>query len=487
MSDSTFKFGWAQVDITPEDPVILAGQFHARISEGIADPLTATALAIEVGDDHTIMISCDIIAIPDSVRDAVREKLKSVAGIDPKKVFLNATHTHTGPMVSTGRYNQSAIKWGIELPALSPEEYTEFLVSRVADAAFKAWQKRAPGSFAFGLGQTIIGRNRRWTDFNGVSRMYGNINNQDFNHIEGYEDQNINIAAFFSPSGAITGFIINIACPAQVDENSFVVSADYWHNVREELRRRYGKDVYILTQCSAAGDQAPQRMAPASGYTYDSRAEARMLMLKDQNERQQIGERVIATVADVLDCIKPTRDSSPNFSHLVIDLPLPLNRLTAAHAEEARREVEHFKAAYEKELAAIEGNPGAKDNPRWYVNVTKTYRLWQRHQRTIERFENQTDGSTFPIEIHIIRIGDMVIASNPFEYYLDYGIQIKARSPATQTFLVQLAGAGSYVPSQRSVEGGGYGSVPASNDFGVEAGEILREETLGAIDSLFPK
>lgn len=81
----------------------------------------------------------------------------------------------------------------------------------------------------------------------------------------------------------------------------------------------------------------------------------------------------------------------------------------------------------------------------------------------------------------------MVIASNPFEYYLDYGIQIKARSPATQTFLVQLAGAGSYVPSQRSVEGGGYGSVPASNDFGVEAGEILREETLGAIDSLFPK
>ena len=77
-----------------------------------------------------------------------------------------------------------------------------------------------------------------------------------------------------------------------------------------------------------------------------------------------------------------------------------------------------------------------------------------------------------------IVFGDVAFATNPFEYYLDYGIQIKARSPAPQTFLVQLAGAGTYVPSPRSTLGGGYGSLPASNPVGAEGGGVLRDRTV---------
>lgn len=85
----------------------------------------------------------------------------------------------------------------------------------------------------------------------------------------------------------------------------------------------------------------------------------------------------------------------------------------------------------------------------------------------------------------MIRIGDIVFATNPFEYYVDYGVQIKVRSPAVQTFLVQLAGEGTYVPSPRSVSGGGYGSVPASNVIGTEGGQQLAEYTVSAIRSLW--
>lgn len=35
------------VDLTPAKPVLIAGQFHARISEGVMDPITATVLVIE--------------------------------------------------------------------------------------------------------------------------------------------------------------------------------------------------------------------------------------------------------------------------------------------------------------------------------------------------------------------------------------------------------------------------------------------------------
>ena len=85
----------------------------------------------------------------------------------------------------------------------------------------------------------------------------------------------------------------------------------------------------------------------------------------------------------------------------------------------------------------------------------------------------------------MLRIGDMAIATNPFELYLDYGVQIKARSKAVQTFVVQLVGNGTYLPTQRSIKGGAYGAVPASTEIGPEGGRELDERTLELIDSLW--
>src|SRR5690554_6010281 len=60
--EKSLKIGWAEVDITPSRPVLVAGQFHARVSEGVLDPVTATVMAIEstkAGQSvKTIMISC---------------------------------------------------------------------------------------------------------------------------------------------------------------------------------------------------------------------------------------------------------------------------------------------------------------------------------------------------------------------------------------------------------------------------------------------
>ncbi|MFN2352411.1 MAG: hypothetical protein ABR497_10740, partial [Kiritimatiellia bacterium] len=77
------------------------------------------------------------------------------------------------------------------------------------------------------------------------------------------------------------------------------------------------------------------------------------------------------------------------------------------------------------------------------------------------------------------------IATNPFEYYVDFGMRIKARSPAAQTFIVQLAGNGSYVPTQRAITGKSYGAVPASTPVGPEGGQDVVEETLNRLQKLW--
>lgn len=84
----------------------------------------------------------------------------------------------------------------------------------------------------------------------------------------------------------------------------------------------------------------------------------------------------------------------------------------------------------------------------------------------------------FPIEIHAVRLGDVAIVTNPIEPYLDYGIRMKGRSPAVQTFVVELAGSASYLPTERAVRRDGYGAIAKTSVVGPKAGERIVLETL---------
>ena len=44
--NSSIKIGWAEANITPDEPVLLQGQFHARVSEGVKNPIMATVMAL---------------------------------------------------------------------------------------------------------------------------------------------------------------------------------------------------------------------------------------------------------------------------------------------------------------------------------------------------------------------------------------------------------------------------------------------------------
>jgi hypothetical protein len=102
------------------------------------------------------------------------------------------------------------------------------------------------------------------------------------------------------------------------------------------------------------------------------------------------------------------------------------------------------------------------------------------------RFELQRTQPKVPIEVHVMRLGDVAVATNPFEYYLDFGLQIKARSKAVQTFVVQhVGGGGGYLPTARAVAGRSYGAIPASTPIGPEGGRELAQWTVEAINALW--
>jgi hypothetical protein len=483
---NALNIGWAEADITPDQPVFVSGQFPARVSEEVLDPIKAIALVMQNDKEHAVMVCCDLVCISEDLYDLVRQKVAhSVAEIDPLKIILNTTHTHTAPEIrptNPEKGGMAAAGAGVELDAMPVIEYLEFASTRIVEAIAAAWESRAPGGISYGSGFAVLGRNRRWVDRDGVAMMYG-LNNESaerFQHIEGYEDHSVNLLATYDAENNLTGIIFNAPMTAQETGGLFAISADIWCEARQELRKRFGKKLYIFTQVSAAGELTPKLL-------YDKATHERMLQLKGITARQEFANRIANSIEDILPHLPQAIDQNPSLIHLVNTVDLPVNALSEANVEEAKTEIEKLKKTYEEELKKLEDDPSLKDEKRWYVPVSQAYRRMNWYRGVLIRYEQQKTQATLPAELHTIRLGDIIFATNPFEYYVDFGVQIKLRSPALQTFLVELAGSGTYVPSLRSTQGGGYGSMPASNPIGPEGGQVLAEKTVQLIRSLWEK
>jgi hypothetical protein len=129
-----------------------------------------------------------------------------------------------------------------------------------------------------------------------------------------------------------------------------------------------------------------------------------------------------------------------------------------------------------KEAAKFANDPKQLWNYRW-------------NQSVVARHEAQAEAKagSYEMELHALRLGDVAIGSNEFELFTDYGVQMKARSPAVQTFIIQLAGPGSYLPSKRAVLGGGYSAIIQSSQIGPDGGQVLVEETIAAWQRFWKK
>ncbi len=451
------QIGGATTSITPDEPVAISGQMHTRIARTVESAATATALALESRDgdkslDQAILISCDLVAIREGVLDMVRERVKErLPEFDVNKLVMSATHTHTAPVMREGTY---------EIPAegvMQPTAYVAFLADRVADIAVQAWQSRGTGSVGWGLGHAIVAQNRRSTYADGTAQMYGATSTANFRGIEGYEDHGVEVLCFWDDQEKLFATAVNVACPAQEVEGGSAVNADFWHNVRESLRAKYGADLLVLGWTGAAGDQSPHLM-------YSKASEERMRKLRGLTRLEELSRRIVAAWEEAYEGASLERHTDAVLVHQVQTIELPERMVTKEEAFDL-----------EAKVLLLSNDPKQKTRMGW-------------HQRAIDRYQRQQAGELNPyhMELHAIRLGDIAIATNDFELFTDFGIQMKARSPALQTFVIQLAGPGTYVPSVRAALGGGYSAIVESNKVGPEGGQVLTDRTVEALNTLWP-
>ncbi|MCQ2387573.1 MAG: hypothetical protein MJ066_03910 [Clostridia bacterium] len=492
------KIGWSEVDITPKKgtKISLAGQFYERITDEVEGPITVTAFALDSGDEQMIICSCDLAGTAQNLCRMVKEKIKDKLPISTDKVIINAIHTHTSYVYKQVRtlptamsYLKTVLPKDMEYEALvsnekcvQPDDALLFLVDKIADAILQAWANRKEGYFQCGFGRAPVGMCRRVCYDDGSAKMWGETNLANFTELEGGNDSGIELMYVYDEKKEISGVVASIACPAQVVEQRSYISSDYWGKVKENLRKYFKKDIFVLGLCSAAGDQCPRDLVrwvepetPVDDpnikhlHIVEHRADPSMF---DISGLKVVGKRIsneIISVYEELD--KSKMKNTAEFEHRTINMTFPLRKVTIAEYEDAVNKINDYIAKNRGKHANFD------DNARLYV-----------YSGICDRYNIQQTVNTFKEEIHIIRLDDIAIATKNNELFLDYGNQIKARSLAKQTFLIQLAcGCGGYLPTEKAEKGSHYSAYVSSGTTGHIGGNLLVRETLENINNMFRK
>ena len=460
---SELLIGTAETNITPKMPIALIGSFNLRIAKSVKSPVTANVLAIESRDgdkplDLAVMVSCDLAVVPEDLTEIVRQKTrKLLPKLDTRKIVLNATHTHAAPCCRIDKYD-------IPKNVMQQDEYREFFADRVSAAIAKAWKSRKPGSVTWGLGHAVIARCRRATYADGRAQMYGKTDRADFRSIEAVEDHSVNCLFFFNAQKKLVATCVDVACPAQVEGCAGALSADFWHPTRLKLKEKYGADLCVLGWCGAAGDQGPRPL-------YGTAAESRMRGLRKLSPSEELARRIVAAVADVYEVVRNDLHGDVPLVHKVEDIALPARRITA---EEYARIKPQYDSVVKQLKEHPETSPKNYRRMRWLENVVERYAKQQKNPNW-----------TYPMELHAIRLGNVAICTNAFELFTAFGTRMIARSKAEQTFVIQLAGQATYLPTAHAVRGGHYSAVVESNRVGPEGGQVLVDKTVDLMNSMW--
>ncbi len=242
-----FKAGVARVKITPEIPIWMSG-YAARThpADSILTDLWAKALVLE--DAHkrrVVIITTDLIGLPFAVTQEVAQKLKELHGIQRRELFINSSHTHSGPVVRPNLKVLYDLNAQEEQAAI---RYSEQLSKNLVAVAGEALTTMKPASLAFSSATASFGKNRREFTPNGLT--FG-VNPK------GPVDQDVPVVQVRDSSGNLMAVIFGYACHnTTLGGDSYSINGDYAGFAQMELEQRHpGALAMFLILCGA--DQNP--------------------------------------------------------------------------------------------------------------------------------------------------------------------------------------------------------------------------------------
>jgi neutral ceramidase len=418
----TLSCGLARRDISPPAGIDLSG-FLARTGPclGVHDPLTATALVASDGTTRVALISCDLIGLGAACVRRVRTAVEAQTGIAAAHQMYACTHTHGGP--ETGVITHT----GAADPA-----YLLGLEQALIDVVVEANSALSPARIRWQRGQCPVAINRRAPA-----------------GADGPVDREVIVAAIEDATGRALGTLLHYSChPVAAGAENRLATAD-WCGVSRNVLEAAGSGPVLMIN-GAAGDVNP-RMTQRGFPAVDA-----------------AGEEIGAAALALWQQAEAGRDGAATVAAAEAFVPLTFQPLASREEMVALwRQWKRIERHEAPESVAFRG--GA---------ITHL-----EHSRRLARLHWGSDPlPELVAEAQALRIGPVIVAALPGEFFANFGRQVKAAAPNSPVLVAGWTNDNlGYFPTRDAYPQGGYEVEVAYRYYGYpaawapQAGEAVTE------------
>lgn len=428
MKKSLFA-GVAVTDVTPPIGLQLCGYpYYCRENTGVHDPLYASCMVLDNGECKLAIVAADLVGFTKKITRSVRERVSKLTSIPATNISLCCSHTHSGPWIFDSlNYDELKKGWGPD------KAYVRELEDKIVDLILDADKHTFEAKLGVGTGycgkEQGVGGNRR--------------------HPEGLADPEVGVIGIKDLKDNWKACLVKYSLhPTVIHGESTLVSADYPSYIREYLKKtKPGIDLLFVQGTS--GNQSTRYFR--SGQTFE--------------EAERIGSTIGKEAERVLSSMK----FSTNIPLAVISEEIDIELRKFPTREEAERNV----LEAEQKLKVLEKNNAP------YVQWQTADLALLGHRNILGYIKMQEEGlkmsirdDELPEEIQVIRIDDAAMVCVQGETFVEFGLEIKKRSPLKKTFVVTVA---------NGIMAGYTCTAEAYNEGGYETGASLFTEKKGEL------
>lgn len=415
----SFRAGAAVVDITPlKLPVRVNAMFTERIAQRAVDPLYARCIALDDGSMQMAMCVVDTCMMERGLIDEAKKIASKAMGLSTNHIMISATHTHSGV---------SAMAC---LGSRQDPDYVAWLPAKLAESIIAAMKNLQPARIGWSsVDDWEHTHNRRWIHPTKSNDPFGNPTvlanmhpgylSADIIGPSGPVDPGLSVLAVQTRDGKPLALMANYS---QHFFGSPLLSADYYGAFSRHIAK-------LLGEASSEGPFVAMMSQGTSGdlmwMDYGSPQKKELTL---QSYSEAVAQKGLEAYKQI---------AWHNHVPLgIVQKTLPLNYRVpdAERIEWAKKRVEALQGKLPTDKADIYANEAI---------------LLHEKQKT-------------ELVLQAIRIGDLTIATLPNEVYALTGLKLKAQSPFTSHFNIELAnGAEGYIPPPEQHVLGGYTTWPA--------------------------
>jgi neutral ceramidase len=445
------RAGAAAVDISPQEfPLNMPGGFSANMAESSNDPLHARAIVLDDSATRIALVVVDTLGAGPEVLDEIKTATSEKTQIDPARILICSTHTHTAP---------SHPKQG-PAPAVA---YRARFIQGIVDSIVRANDALQPAAIGFAshpLPEEVF--NRRWflkpgqmtpNPFGKMDRVKTNpgTSREVLDTPAGPTDPDLSILSVQDAKKRPLALFANYALHYVGGSPKGRVSADYFGEFARLFPSRVGAGEGFVAMLSngASGDinNIP------FGVTRPPREPFEQIRI--------VAQKACDTAWTALKKI-PSHRADIRLAMAERSIELRYRRPTQEQVDEARA------------FLAIKAPNEIEKLPRLAQNYARS---------TLSAHERPEEVVT--VKVQAIRIGEIAVCAIPFEAFVQIGLDLKRRSPFEQTMVIGLAnGRHGYLPTPEHHQLGGYETWLGTNVVQEDASVLITDALLGMLGEL---